>query len=64
MENIFLHGKIKFPGEKLIFLGENNLSLRDNIYPQRKKYFPEELDFDPVSKKKSEKVPLTGFALA
>jgi hypothetical protein len=37
------------------------LSRRDNIYPLRKKYFPREVSFDQFSKKKSEKVPLTGF---
>jgi hypothetical protein len=34
---------------------QNYLSRREKIYPQRKIYFPEEINFDPFSQKISDK---------
>jgi hypothetical protein len=61
MDNIFLYG-IFFIQERQYFSSrENNLSRRDKIYPQRKQYFPGEINFDPFSKKKDFFLSLTGL---
>jgi hypothetical protein len=51
---IFLCGIFFIQERKYFSSGENYLYSRDNIYPQRTKYFPGEINFDPFLQKKNQ----------
>jgi hypothetical protein len=54
MDNIFLHGKIIYPEETENFLSRKLFIQERQYLSSEEKYFPEEINFDPFSQKKSD----------